>query len=176
MNIYEIKKSSACYVAELMSKIKPEWWNYDEALQQLQDVNMLAELQGWYIGDNEDKPCGWILCAGFAGYSYMTIECLGFNSKGEFVMEEQLAPLIVKAETYAKSKGYRNIKYIIGSTETSCHNKVIIDYAEELKNLKSYGRKHFDYLTSIGFTPTGFIPNCYGKNYHGIIMIKDIME
>lgn len=174
MNIYEIGQSSVKYVAELMSKIKPDWWDYDGAISQLQDINILAELRGWYLGNEEDKPCGWILCAGFDGYSYLTIECLGFDNNGEFVMEEQLEPLILKAEMYAKKKGYRNIKYVIGSTETSCHNKPISNYAEELKSLKSYGRKHFNYMVSMGFIPTGFIPNCYGKNHHGIIMIKDL--
>ena len=35
-------------------------------------------------------------------------------------------------EIYAKEKGYRNLKYIIGSTEMSCHGKPILDFAEEL--------------------------------------------
>ena len=44
-----------------------------------------------------------------------------------------------------------------------------------VKELKSNGRKHFDYFVRYGFSPTGFIPNCYGKNYHGIIMIKPLL-
>lgn len=174
VKIYEIKQSNVSCVAELMSKIKPEWWNFDDAMSQLQNVHMLAELHGWCMGDSEDEPCGWILCAGFAGYSYLTIECLGFDSNGAFVMEEQLEPLIIHAEAYAKEKGYRNLKYVISSIGMSCHDKVITNYAEELKGLKSYNRKHYDYFVNMGFVPAGFIPNCYGNNYHGIIMIKDL--
>ena len=32
-----------------------------------------------------------------------------------------------------------------------------------------------DYFVQYGFSPTGFIPNCYGENYHGIIMIKPLI-
>ena len=49
------------------------------------------------------------------------------------------------------------------------------DVAEELRTLRSLGRAHFDYFRSIGFVPTGFLPNCYGKNYHGIIMVKSLL-
>ena len=104
----------------------------------------------------------------------LSIENLGYDDNGQFVMEQQLEPLLIQAETYAKEKGYRNLKYIIGSTEMSCHGKPILDFAAALKDLKSYNRKHFDYFVDYGFKPTGFIPNCYGNNYHGIVMIKQL--
>ena len=174
VGIYRINKSNACAVAKLMSAIKPDWWDFAGASQQLQDVSLLANLIGWYIGDKAN-PKGWILCAGYEGYSYLTIECLGYDENGIFVMEEQLEPLLRQAEEHAREKGYRNLKYVIGSTDMSCHGRPIQNYAEELKELKSYGRKHFDYFVQYGFSPTGFIPNCYGKNYHGIIMIKPLI-
>ena len=173
MGIYRINKSNVCAVAKLMSTIKPDWWDFAGASQQLQDVSLLANLIGWYIGDKAN-PKGWILCAGYEGYSYLTIECLGYDENGIFAMEEQLEPLLKQAEEHAREKGYRNLKYIIGSTDMSCHGSPIQNYAEELKELKSYGRKHFDYFVQYGFSPTGFIPNCYGENYHGIIMIKPV--
>lgn len=174
MRISQIDKSNVDVVAKLMSTIKPDWWDFAGANQQLQDVTLLARLIGWYM-DDDTKPVGWILCAEYEGYSSLSIECLGYDEKGTFVMEEQLEPLLRQAEQYAKGKGYRNLKYVIGSTNLSCHGRPIQNYADELRELKSYNRKHFDYLVHYGFSPTGFIPNCYGENYHGIIMIKPLL-
>lgn len=174
MSIETIDAFSIGTVAEFMSTIKPEWWDYEGAYQQLQDVSLLARLVGWYLKE-DSKVKGWILCAEYMGYSCMSIENLGYAEHGQFVMEEPCEPLLKRAETHTKEKGFRNLKYIIGSTETSCHGKPIIDFASELKNLESYHRSHFDYFLSYGFVPTGFIPNCYGTNYHGIIMIKQLI-
>ena len=174
MNVYPIDSTSVSAVATLMSSIKPDWWDYEGAFQQLQDVSLLARLTGWYLGE-EGAPKGWILCGEFDGYSYLSIENLGYDEDGAFVMEHQVAPLLSKAEAYAREKGYRNLKYVIGSTGLSCHNRPLGDYGEELKGLKSNGRAHFDYLVEYGFAPTGFLPNCYGENYHGIIMIKSLL-
>lgn len=173
MVIGEINASNVDLIAKFMSSMKPDWWDFEGAYQQLQDVSILAKLVGWYMNENS-KVKGWILCAEFSEYSYLSIENLGYDENGNFVMEEQLEPLLKRAEDYAKNKGLRNLKYIIGSTDMSCHGKQIANFADELKNLKSYGRKHFDFFKSYGFVPTGFIPNCYGANYHGIIMIKQL--
>lgn len=174
MNIYRIDKSNVSAVAELMSAVKPDWWDFDGAFRQLQDVTLLAKLVGWYVGD-ENTPKSWILCAEFEVYSYLSIECLGYDENGIFVMEQQLEPLLRKAEAYAKERGFRNLKYIIGSTDMSCHGRPIADYSAELRDLQSNNRKHFDYFVQYGFVPTGFIPNCYGENYHGIVMIKSLL-
>lgn len=171
MEINILNSSNVDAVAQFMSTVKPEWWDYAGAYQQLQDVSLLASLVGWYITEDSSIK-GWILCAEYTGYSCLSIENLGYDDNGQFVMEQQLEPLLTQAEIYAKEKGYRNLKYIIGSTEMSCHGKPILDFAAELKNLKSYNRKHFDFFVDYGFMPTGFIPNCYGNNYHGIVMIK----
>lgn len=115
------------------------------------------------------------MCAEYECYSYLSIECLGYDDNGTFAMEEKLEPLLTRAEEYAREKGYRNLKYIIGSTDMLCHGRPLQGYAEELRELKSYGRAHFDYFVGCGFSPAGFIPNCYGENYHGIIMIKPLV-
>lgn len=174
MDIHQINPSNAPTVARLMASIKPDWWDVEGANQQLQDVSALAKLIGWYLGDGT-APKGWILCAEYEGYSCLSIECLGYDENGTFVMEEQLEPLLKQAEAHARKNGYRNLKYIIGSTDMSCHGKAITNYADALKELKSYGRKHFDYFAQYGFLPTGLIPNCYGENYHGIVMIKPLL-
>lgn len=174
MTIHRIESSCVGSVAALMAGIKPDWWDFEGASEQLQDVQLLATLVGWYL-ESDGKPKGWILCAEFPGYSTMTIENLGFDDHGTFVMEEPLAPLLRQAEEYARQKGYRNLKYVIGSTGMSCHGHPITDFAEELRTLRSLGRAHFDFFHSIGFVPTGFVPDCYGENYHGIIMIKSLL-
>lgn len=173
MSIYSINPSNVDAVAKFMAAIKPDWWDFEGARQQLLEVSALAKLVGWYMGEPA-APKGWILCAEYEGYSYLGIECLGYNEDGNFVMEQQLEPLLRQAEAHAREKGFRNLKYIIGSTEMSCHGRPVVDYAEELKSLKSNGRAHFDYFVDYGFTPAGLIPNCYGENYHGIMMIKPL--
>lgn len=174
LNINRITKQNIGAVAQFMAAIKPDWWDFEGAFGQLQDVGLLAKLVGWYMEEDE-KVRGWILCAEFEGYSYLSIENLGYDENGAYVMEQQTEPLLKQAEDYARKKGYRNLKYIIGSTGMSCHGRLITDYAEELKNLKSNGREHFDYFVHYGFSPAGFIPDCYGENYHGIVMIKSLL-
>ncbi len=174
MNIDQIDSSNVDAVANLMSAIKPDWWDFEGASQQLRDVSLLARLIGWYMGEPR-APKGWILCAEYEGYSCLSIECLGYDEDGTFVMEHQLEPLLQRAEAHAREKGFRNLKYIIGSTDLSCHGRPVVNYAEELRTLQSNGRAHFDYFVQYGFTPTGFIPNCYGKDYHGIVMIKPLL-
>ena len=98
-----------------MSAIKPDWWDFEGANQQLQDVGLLAKLVGWYL-EEDGTPKGWLLCAEYAGYACLTIENLGYDENGVFVMEQQLEPLLQRAEQYARQKGLRNMRYIIGST------------------------------------------------------------
>lgn len=49
------------------------------------------------------------------------------------------------------------------------------DVAKELRALRSNGRAYFDFFRKIGFAPAGWIPNCYGENDHGIIIIKSLL-
>ena len=174
MNIYTMQTGNISGIAALMSTIKPDWWDYQGASQQLQDERLLARLVGWYLGEDAESPKGWLLCAEFPGYCYLSIENLGYDAGGTFVMEEPLEPLLRQAEEYARGKGYRNLKYVIGSTGMSCHGRPLGDYAKELAELHSLDREHYDFFYGYGFRPAGFLPNCYGENYHGIIMIKGL--
>jgi hypothetical protein len=175
MEIFELSENNIPIVASLMARVKPDWWDYEGGLEQLSDIRNTVHNVGWYMGENKTNPRGWILCSDYACYSCLSIECLGYDDNGNFAMEEQLQPLIEQAETYARSKGYRILKYMIGSVDLSCHGRPLGNYAEELQNLKSYDRKHFDYFVKYGFKPTGFMPNCLGENYHCVIMIKELV-
>ncbi len=177
MNIYSIDAHSAGRVAGLMSTIKPDWWDYAGAEEQLQNEKLLARLVGWYLGEDPESPRGWVLCAEFEGYRCLSIENLGYDDNGTFVMEEPLEPLLLQAERHARGKGYRNLKYVISSTGMSCHGRPIVDFAKELADLadlRSYGREHYDYFHRFGFFPAGFLPNCYGEGHHGIIIVKEL--
>ena len=147
MTIRSIEPSSAGAVAKLMSTIKPDWWDFEGASGQLQDVGLLAKLVGWYL-EEDGAPRGWLLCAEFEGYSCLSIENLGYDENGVFVMEEPLAPLLRRAEQYARQKGLRSMRYVIGSTGMSCHGRPITDFAGELRTLHSFGRAHFDFFRS----------------------------
>lgn len=88
-----------------MSILKPEWWDFEGANQQLQDVQLLATLVGWCFESDRDSK-GWLLfCDEFPGYSTMTIENLGFDDGGTMVMEESLEPLLRQAEAYDGERG-----------------------------------------------------------------------
>ena len=103
MTIRNIEPSSAGAVAKLMSTIKPDWWDFEGADQQLQDVGLLAKLVGWYL-EEDGAPKGWLLCAEYEGYSCLTIENLGYDEDGAFVMEKPLEPLLRRADHLLMSR------------------------------------------------------------------------
>jgi hypothetical protein len=174
LSIFRIDGDSVPRVAHLMARIKPEWWDVEGAVSQLSDIRNTVDNVGWYMGEDEAHPRGWLLCAEYACYSCLSIECLGYDEDGSFVMERQLEPLLREAEAYARGKGWRMLRYMIGSAEMSCHGRELGEYWQELRDLKSYGRAHYDYFVEYGFKPAGFMPHCLGHNYHCIIMIKQL--
>lgn len=109
-------------------------------------------------------------------YSCAELNGWGMNDDGNFHTDEKMSILYDYAERYAKETDLRNIRTTMTSLEMSCHGKPLGDYAEELKSLSSCGRKHYAYLRSRGYQPAGFVPNCYGDNFHGIIMLKDLTQ
>jgi hypothetical protein len=175
MNVFDLTPDNIPDVAQLMARIKPDWWDLEGALGQLSDIRNTTYNVGWFIGEDEQHPKGWVLCADYACYSCLSIECLGYDEGGKFVMEHQLRPVLDMAESYARGKGYRILRYMIGSRDMSCHDRPLGEYWEELKNLTSYGREHFDFFVEYGFKPAGFMPHCLGENYHCIIMIKQLI-
>ena len=174
MEIFKLTENNIPNVAKLMAYIKPDWWDYEGGVMQLSDIRTTVDNVGWFMGEDEQHPKGWILCAEYSCYSCLSIECLGYDENGKFVMEHQLQPLLEKAEQYARDKRFRILKYMIGSVDMSCHGRELGNYWEALRDLESYGREHFDYFVRYGFKPAGFMPNCLGENYHCIIMIKEL--
>lgn len=175
MNIFRIDDRNIPCVAKFMASIKPDWWDCEGAAEQLSDIRNTAQNVGWFMGQDENHLKGWLLCTEYPCYSCLSIECLGYDDEGRFVMEQQLEPLLMAAEQYAREKGYRIYKYMIGSKDMSCHGRELEEYWRELRDLKSFCREHFDYFVKYGFKPAGFMPHCLGENYHCIIMIKELI-
>jgi len=175
MNTYKLNDVNIPAVATLMSTLKPEWWSYQGALEQLSETQNSINGVGWIAGENEQKPLGWLLCIDFPQYSYLSIECMGYNENNSFVAEHQVEPLLNKAEEYAKVNERRMLKYIISSPQLSCHEQPLGDYWQVLRDLDSNNRTDFDYLIKFGFKPAGFLPNCYSAGCHGVMMIKELI-
>lgn len=172
--IRRIEPANVQAVARLMASVKPEWWDTEGAAAQLQDVALLARLVGWYL-EEDGVPRGWILCAEFDGYSCLSIENLGYDDQGRFSVDCRLDPLLRLAEQHARTKGYRCLRYVVGSAGFSCHGRPIADYSEALRTLHAHGRSDYDAMTAFGFTPSGFLPHCYAENYHGILLTKPLL-
>lgn len=168
--IYDLTKEAIPMVAQLMATIKPEFWDYNGAEEQLNSYGTT----GWYISEYGKHIKGWMLVRGLESYSCLELDCFGYNENGKFVTEEQMKPLFKKAEEYALDKGYRIMRLTITSLGMSCDGRELDEYWKELKELKAIDRVHYYWLLQYGFKPSGFMPNCYGQNFHGIIMIKNI--
>ncbi len=66
------------------------------------------------------------------------------------------------------------MRFIIGSSGTSCHKPVLAKIWEELRDFKLIDKKECEWLIGLGFVPTGILPNVYGDGNHGIILVKNI--
>ncbi len=49
MNIYELTPDAIPAVAHLMCTIKPDWWDYDGAYEQLSNIDETIKTVGWYL-------------------------------------------------------------------------------------------------------------------------------
>lgn len=168
MNIYKLDENNMHTVAAFMARIKPEWWDEQGAASQL------SSGIGWYFGDNENEPGGWVLCKDLRPYRTGEIECLGYDDSGSCKIGKALLPLIEAAETWAKDNGYAVMRFTIGSRGLSCHMRELGEPWLELRNLHSIDREEFDWFLSMGYVPSGVLPNIYGDSYHGILLVKTL--
>ena len=153
-------------VAELMVRIKPEWWDYKGALDQLGSGIC------WYSKSDAGLPVGWILAKYVAAYKTAEIECLGYNSKGTMLIGSELNDLIRTYEDFAREVGAVNSRFTMGSRGLSCHGKVLGKISRELDNIEAIDRQEYSWFLSIGYEPAGILPNIYGLGSHGIILLK----
>lgn len=168
IKIVDINEGNIQKVAEFMSAIKPEFWDFAGALGQLKSGI------GWAMLSETGEIEGWLLCKVFDCYKIVQIECLGYNDNGNYAVCEALQPLEAQCELLAKSKGYVNMRFIMGSRNTSCHGRMLGEPWQELKELKVKDRREYDWFISMGYKPSGLLPDIYGSGYHGIELIKRI--
>ncbi len=144
MKVYELNEESAGVVAELMHRIKPEWWpTVREAYGQLTDIDQTIKTVGWYLGENAGAPKGWILCRELVGYRALEVECSGFDDHGVFKLEHKLDELFLVAEAYAREKGYLTFRSGISSQGFNIHERTLDDISGAIAGLQS---SRVDYL------------------------------
>ena len=162
MQVFELTPEMAPLVAKMLARIKPEWFTTESALELITAPGII----GWYMGENIDTPIGCIHIQEHKPYNYIELILYGYDDNGEFHTGEKLAVLYDRVEQHALENGFRSV----GSVLTHESEK-ITDYAEELSAYKPEG-----YLASRGHRPAGFIPDCYGVNLHGVIMLKHLYD
>lgn len=173
MKIFKLTKERIPAVAQLMRTIKPDWWDYEGAFGQLSDINEAIKTIGWYLGDDESHPKGWILCREFIGYRTIELECSGFDDNGNFKLEHKLEELINIASQYAKEKGYLTFRNGISSIGFNIHGQEIDNISEAIQNL-TCERIDYKWMLDYGFRVIGIQPNAYEKGFHMILLAKDL--
>nr|WP_319488654.1 hypothetical protein [uncultured Caproiciproducens sp.] len=104
MNVFELSQERIPTVARLMCTIKPEWWDYDGAFGQLSNINESIKTIGWYLGEDEASPKGWILCRELIGYRTIELECSSFDDNGAFKLGHKLGNLWILLHSTQKRR------------------------------------------------------------------------
>lgn len=168
VEIYKIDKYNTHFVSQFMSSIKPEWWDFEGA------KNQLGSGVGWYCGNSADQPKGWVLCKSLNVYKTGEIECLGYDDFGVFKIGKELQPLIEASEEWARSEGLAIMRFTIGSRGLSCDQRALNEPWKELRDIYAVDREEYNWFISMGYVPSGVLPNIYGDNYHGILLVKQL--
>ncbi len=174
MKIYKFNENNITTVARFMSEIRPEWWDYEGAFNQLSDIEETIGTIGWFMGNDESHPKGWVLCRELKAYRSIELECCGYDDNGTFALEHKLKDLFDTVCEYARGKGYLTFRTAMGSTQFSIHSRELGNIGDEIKNLKSFGRIDYDWLINYGFQVVGIQPHALGENYHCILLTKDL--
>lgn len=173
MAIFNLTAERIPSVAQLMCKIKPEWWDYDGAYGQLSDINESIKTVGWYLGDDAEHPKGWILCRELVGYRAIELECSGFDDNGVFKLEHKLGELIDTAAQYAKERGYLTFRNGMSSAGFNIDGTILDNIPSAIQSLSS-DRIDYKWMLHYGFRVIGIQPNAYGKGSHLIMLAKDL--
>lgn len=173
MKVFHLTESAVPYVAQLMCTIKPDWWDYHGAAQQLSDIHKMIKTIGWYLGDDEQHPKGWILCRELVDYNTLEIECSGFDDNGIFKLEHKLGTLLDTAVEYAKSKKYLTLRNGISSFGFNIHGEKLENIPLAMQHLNC-DRIDYHWMLAYGFRVIGIQPNVYGKGVHLIMLAKEL--
>ena len=168
MCIFELDINNAPIVAKMMERIKPDWWSFDSALMAITAPDII----GWYMGESFNTPMGFMHAKELKAYSCIELENFGFDDNGVFHTGDKLAILFDKVEQYALENDFRSVRVTITYHKEFSHSNTAINYADELSNIKSSNYL----LLNRNYRPAGFIPDCFGADYHGLMILKYLYE
>lgn len=163
---YKLDTKNIPIVSEFMATINPDFRDKQGAIEQLSSGIC------WYFGLSESRPKGWILCKLLKEYKTGEIECLGYDDNEALKIGKELQQLVEKSEEWARKEGLVIMRFIMGSRGLSCHLRPLGIPWEELRGIHATDREEFDWFLSMGYVPSGVLPNIYGDNYHGIMLAK----
>ncbi len=171
MNAVVIEPAVMLSVAEMMARIKPEWWpSVDDALEQLR-----VDTHGWYLAAPNGQAVGWLSCILLAGYRSVEIDVMGYDDHGRLYVGPPLEPLLAACEKWAGAQGAAGVRFLTGSHGMSIHGRRLGAAWEELRDLDTSSRPDITWLISLGYEPSGLLPNTYGPGYHSLMLIKRLM-
>ena len=174
MKIYKLDENNIPTVAKFMCTIRPIWWDYNGALGQLSNVEEMIDTVGWFLGENEASPKGWVLCRELKAYKAIELECCGYDDNGNFALEHKLGALFEVICKYAIDKGYLTFRTAMGSQQFNIHMRELGNIGDEINNLTSDNRIDYDWLLAGGFKVIGIQPNAYEDKFHCIMLAKDL--
>ena len=96
------------------------------------------------------------------------------NQQGRFFLEHRLGALFCEAERYARQKGCTALRTAMGSEGFSLHGRPLGNIGQELQALSAPGRQDFHWLLSRGFRPVGIQPHALGRNFHCVLLTKEL--
>lgn len=173
MEVAALNTENAMGTAELMHRIKPDWWpSVEDAYSQLTDLDASVGTVGWILKDG-GQTVGWTLFRELKGYLTLELECSGYDDHGVFQLEHKLGALLDEAEVYARSKGYTSLRNGMSSVGFNIDGRPIGDIPEAIRSL-STERVDYHWMLAYGFRVVGILPNVYRDNCHMIQLVKEL--
>lgn len=62
----------------------------------------------------------------------------------------------------------------LNGKDLSCHGRRLGRAWEELKEIHAIDREDYDRFISMGYAPSGILPDIYGSDYHGVMLLKRV--
>ena len=174
MKVSALDHRNAKEVAELMHRIKPDWWpSAADAYGQLTDLSETIRTIGWVLEDDSGRPVGWALFRELKGYLTLELECSGYDDHGVFKLEHKLKDLLDTAVAYARAQGFTALRNGMSSVGFNIDGKPLEDIPEAMRSL-STERVDYHWMLDYGFRVVGIQPNVYRNNCHLILLVKEL--
>lgn len=102
------------------------------------------------------------------------MECCGFFQQGRFFLEHRLGALFCEAERYARQKGCTALRTAMGSEGFFLHGRPLGNIRQELQALSAPGRPGLSLAAFPGVSPVGIQPHALGRNFHCVLLTKEL--